>query len=110
MHLKSKGAFTGRNILEKQKSDNQARRLCIFTSEEKLPLFGGEPIMLNRTCVSLATSAGYGHTVEKTILFGYLSADIADETEFEVEAFAHRHKVLKVSGPLYDPQNTRLKC
>jgi 4-methylaminobutanoate oxidase (formaldehyde-forming) len=64
--------------------------------------------------VSLATSAGYGWTVGKTIFMGYLPVELigaeADETGgFEIEAFGERYPLRRVAGPLYDPENARLK-
>ncbi len=59
--------------------------------------------------VSLATSAAFGFSVGKTILYGYLPTELAAQTEFELEAFSQRHSIQRVQGPLYDPQNQRLK-
>ena len=109
VHLKSKGKFLGREVLEQQKSGQPSRVLCTFVSDENLPVFGGETILLNGRTVSLATSAGYGFTVEKTILFGYLPFEISRETGFELEAFSKRYPITRVDGQLYDPENKRLK-
>lgn len=110
VHLKSKGDFIGRGILEKQKAEGTDRRLCTFVSDAKLPLFGGETISFGDEAVSLACSAGYGHTVGKTIVYGYLPSAVAGETAFELEAFGDRYPVTRVEGPLYDPENGRLKA
>jgi 4-methylaminobutanoate oxidase (formaldehyde-forming) len=59
--------------------------------------------------VSLATSAGYGWTTNKTIFMGYLPADLTKTDGFEIEAFGERSPLRRVVGPLYDPQNERLK-
>ena len=110
VHLKSKGDFIGRTALETQKANGVSRRLCCFTSDEMLPLYGGETILLDGNVVSLAASAGYGHTVGKTILYGYLNADHWHDTVFELEAFGERYAITKVDAPLYDPENIRLKA
>ena len=109
VHLKSKQDFLGRDVLKAQKTDGPARILCTFVSNENLPLFGGETIVFKGENVSLATSAGFGPTVEKTIIFGYLPIEISTQTEFELEAFARHYSITRVDGPLYDPQNARLK-
>ncbi|WP_424968772.1 GcvT family protein [Dinoroseobacter sp. S375] len=109
VHLKSKGAFNGRAALEAQKRDGPARRLCTFVTEADLPLTGGEAILLGDTVVSLATSVGFGHTVQKTILRGYLDRAHWDETDFGLEVFGDRHGITQVPGPVYDPGNARLK-
>ncbi len=109
VHLKSKGSFVGRSVLEKQKTGGAKQKLCTFTCEAPLPVTGGETILKSGDVVSLACSAGYGHTVGQTIIFGYLPVDLATQDEFELEVFGDRHTIRRVDGPLYDPTNTRLK-
>lgn len=109
VHLKSKGAFVGRAALERQKETGCERQLQTFVSDEPLPVFGGEAILADGKVVSLATSAGYGPTVKKTILFGYLDTAMAEQTAFQLEVFGDRFAIQKLQGPLYDPANSRLK-
>ena len=109
VHLKSKGDFIGRDALAAQKSDGPARKLCTFVSDADLPLTGGETILVGDDTVSLATSVGFGHTVGKTILRGYLGRELWEHEDFMLEVFGERHPVRQVPGPLYDPQNKALK-
>ncbi|GGH37782.1 4-methylaminobutanoate oxidase (formaldehyde-forming) [Cribrihabitans marinus] len=110
VHLKSKGDFLGRAALERQKAEGVSRRLCTFTTPEPLPLTGGEAILLGDQVVSLATSVGYGCTVKHTILRGYLDRAHWGQRGFDVEVFGERHAITRVEGPLYDPENARLKA
>ena len=109
VHLKSGGDFIGREVLVRQKAGGVARRICTFVTEDKLPLFGGETLLKDGKVVSLVTSQGYGHSVGRMIMYGYLPRDLWAETGFEVEVFGQRHPVTRVEGPLYDPGNERLK-
>ncbi|MDF1775149.1 MAG: FAD-dependent oxidoreductase [Rhizobiaceae bacterium] len=109
VHLKSGGDFIGRQALVRQKKEGPERRLCTFVCDEKLPLFGGETILKNGQTVSLVTSQGYGHSVGKMIMMGYLPAAYWDETDFEVELFGDHVNIRRVDGPLYDADNLRLK-
>ncbi|GGE43240.1 FAD-dependent oxidoreductase [Actibacterium pelagium] len=109
VHLKSKGDFMGRAVLEQQKAGKLTRKLCTFTTDANLPLTGGETILDGDRVVSLATSVGFGHSVGKTILRGYLDKDHWDKTDFMLEVFGDRHPITKVDGPLYDPENKALK-
>ncbi|NKB28716.1 MAG: FAD-dependent oxidoreductase [Rhodobacteraceae bacterium] len=109
VHLKRGGDFIGRDVLAAQKAGGAARRLCTFICDEKLAMFGGEAILADGTLASLATSAGYGHSVGKMIIFGYLDATMAERVDFEVEVFGDRHAITRVDGALYDPTNERLK-
>ncbi len=110
VHLKSKGDFIGRAALEKQKAEGVAHKLCTFTVDDALPVFGGETILKDGAMVGLVSSAGFGTTLEKTVLYGYLPKALTEESDFEIEAFGERHGAVRVSGPLYDPQNERLKA
>ena len=110
VHLKSKGDFRGRAALEAQKAQGAGRKICTFVASGKLPVYGGETILLEGRVVSLASSAGFGHTIGKTILYGYLSVGDQTATDFEVEVFGERHPLTKVDGPLYDPMSQRLKA
>ena len=110
VHLKAKGEFKGRAVLEAQKNGALTRKLCTFVTEENLPLTGGETILIGERTVSLATSVGYGHTVGKTILRGYLDRADWDQTDFMLEVFGDRHPITRVEGPVYDPQNKALKA
>jgi 4-methylaminobutanoate oxidase (formaldehyde-forming) len=109
VHLKSKGEFRGRAALEAQKRDGTQRRLCTFVSDEKLPMSGGETILLDGQVVSRASSGGFGHTVGQTIIYGYLPAEMQDKEVFMLEVFGERHPVRRVAGPVYDAGNLRLK-
>lgn len=109
VHLRSGGDFMGRDVLARQKETGPDRKLCTFVSDQKLPLYGGEPILRDGQTVGLVTSTGYGHTVKKQILLSYLDRALWDEASFDVEVFGERHAVQQVSGSLYDPNNERLK-
>ena len=109
VHLKSGGDFIGREVLAKQKKNGPERRLCTFTRTARLPLFGGETILHDGTPVSLVTSSGFGHSVGRMIMHAYLPRALCDRSDFEIEVFGQRHGISRVDGPLYDPENLRLK-
>lgn len=109
VHLKAKGEFKGRAVLEAQKNGGLNRKLCTFVTDAHLPLSGGETILIGDQVVSLATSAGYGHSARKTILRGYLDKAHWETADFMLEVFGDRHPITQVDGPVYDPENTALK-
>lgn len=109
VHLNSKGDFIGRAILENQNNNGPARKLCTFVADDHLPITGGETILLDEQVVSLATSAGYGYSVEKTIMRAYLDAGHWQLKHFKLEVFGEQYPITQVEGPLYDPRNVRLK-
>ncbi len=101
--------FIGRDALARIKTEGATRRLCIFTLERPLTVFGGEAILHRDKTVSVTSSANFGHTIAKPIVYGYLPMEIAAEREFTVEAFGETAPALRHDGPLYDPKMTRLK-
>ncbi|MCK0101434.1 FAD-dependent oxidoreductase [Pseudohalocynthiibacter sp. F2068] len=110
VHLKSGADFIGRHVLEKQKANGTDQKLCTFVTENSLPLYGGETVLSGGNTVSLATSAGFGHSVGKMIIFAYLNKNLWQEIDFEIEVFGERHPIKRVDGPPYDPQNEKLKA
>jgi 4-methylaminobutanoate oxidase (formaldehyde-forming) len=110
VHFKSKGDFIGRAALEKIKAEGVSQKLCTFTLEQPVSLYGGETIYRNGRYVSLTTSGNFGHSVGKTIALGYLPVDDAQHDDFEIEAFGKRYAAKRHDGCLYDPNMERLKA
>ena len=105
-----KGDFIGREALVKIKAAGLTRKLCSFTIDGFAPLHGGEAILHGGKVVGSTTSVGYGHTSAKTIAFGYLPIEIADQKEFVIEAFGKVHKATRGPRCLYDAKMERLKA
>lgn len=110
VHLRSKDEFIGRAVLEEQKANGASQKLCTFVTDEKLPMTGGETILHNGETVSRASSGGYGHFTGQTIIYGYLPKKMWEQTEFELELFGDRCPIRRVDGPVYDPENEKLKA
>ena len=105
-----KGDFLGRSALLTAKSEGVTRKLCSFTVEGFAPFHGGEAIVHAGKVVSSTTSAGYGHTLGKTIAFGYLPAALAAETSFNIEAFGQAYAATRGPRCLYDAKMERLRA
>ncbi len=105
-----KGDFIGREALARIKAEGVRRKLCSFTVDGFAPFHGGEAIFHGGRVVGSTTSAGFGHTLGKTIAFGYLPAELAGETDFEIEAFGILHPARRGRRCLYDPRMERLKA
>jgi glycine cleavage system aminomethyltransferase T len=105
-----KGDFIGRDALAKIKTEGIARRLCSFTIDGFAPLHGGEAIMLDGKVLGSTTSVSFGHTLQKTIAFGYLPSEVAHEKAFSIEAFGKGHRAVRGARCLYDVKMERLKA
>jgi len=113
----NKGDFIGRDALLRIKQQGITRKLaCMTFDDPAVAVLGKEPIFPQASASSTSqvlgyvTSANYGYTVGKSIIYGYLPLAHAEEgSRVEVQYFARRYPATVVKEPLYDPQMTRLK-
>lgn len=104
-----KGDFIGRDALEKMKETGPSRRLCTFTLEAKVPVYGGECILRNGKILGVTSSGDFGHTVGKPIVYGYVPTAEAMHEDYEIEVYGERIAARRVDRPLYDPEGTRMR-
>jgi glycine cleavage system aminomethyltransferase T len=85
------------------------RKLCCLTLDDpKAAVLGKEPIMDNSQALGYVTSAGYGYSVGKFIIYGYLPVEYAAEgTKVEVAYFDRRYSATVSKEPLYDLEGKR---
>jgi sarcosine dehydrogenase len=108
-----KGDFCGRDALVEQRDNGVTRRLCTFTLElepgQMAYPVGGEAIIADGRVVGFSTTANFGHSVGKPVLYGYLPADLLDRTEFTIEVYGEPIRATRHDTPLYDPDGKRLR-
>jgi 4-methylaminobutanoate oxidase (formaldehyde-forming) len=109
VHL-DKGEFLGRAALARVKAEGPRRKLVSLAVDGFAPFHGGETILHNGAVVGSVTSAGFGHTLQKTIAFGYVPAALSTESAFTVVAFGDAYAATRGPRCLYDPKNARLKA
>jgi 4-methylaminobutanoate oxidase (formaldehyde-forming) len=93
------------------------RQLCWFSTDADVVMHGGELLAHPGTGLEVdVRSAGYGHTVGRTIFSAYLPNDLATrsqaaegEFEFEVEVMNERYAATRHDEPLYDPRAARVR-
>ena len=103
-----KGDFIGREALAEAREKGPSRKLCCFTLEEYRPLNGGETISRQGEVLGVLTSGGYGYTVGKSIAYGYVPAQMAGETDFEIEVMGESIGATRHAGALYDKGRERI--
>jgi glycine cleavage system aminomethyltransferase T len=108
----TKGGFLGKEALLKIKEAGVSRKLCCMTlNKPGAVALGKEPILDGNRCLGYVTSANFGHSVDRWIVYGYLPLDYASEgTQVEVEYFGQRHRATVTKEPLYDPEHSKLKA
>jgi len=73
--LKAGETFLGSEALSKQRVDGLSRKLvCLSVPKEAGPMHGGETIWKDGECVGYVKSTAFGHTVNRTISYGYVKA------------------------------------
>ncbi|MBL6652011.1 MAG: aminomethyl transferase family protein, partial [Reyranella sp.] len=108
MSLKKKSDFIGRAALEKARVAGPARKLITLTVDADVQLYGGEAIRRDGKVLGVTSSAGWGHTIGKAIAFGYVAAEEAGHTDYEIEAFTRRHAARRIDGAAVDPQRSKI--
>jgi dimethylglycine dehydrogenase len=110
----NKGAFIGREALEKQQAAGVPNRFVTIevhgvTDADPLgnePLFDGKGTMVGR-----ATSGYYGHVLKKSLAIGYVKAPFAAvRTPLQIEILGERRKATVLVDSPYDPENRDLKA
>ncbi len=106
----NKGSFIGRDACLELKDKPLKKQLCCLTFNNSGMALGYEALFADGECVGHVTSANYGYSVGKFILYGYLpSAHAQPGTQIEVEYFGERHMATVVIEPLYDAGMERLR-
>ena len=104
-----KGDFVGRAALERQKREGVKQRLCTFLVESPVALYGGEAILRAGRVVGVTSSGGYGHSIGKSVAFGYLSTEDIGSDDYEIESFGMRVAARRSAKAPYDPEGKRLR-
>ncbi len=111
------GGFIGREALLRQKESGVTRRLAQFRLLEPEPLlYHNEPIWYRNDIVGFIRSGNYGHTLGGSVGLGYVErigrAELSDTGAgaFEIEVAGVRVPAEASLRPLYDPDNSRIRC
>ena len=104
-----KGDFIGREALAKAKSEGPRRRLCCFLLDEpRRRLWRRGDLALRPTLLGVTTSGGYGHTIGKSIVYGYVPAEHAGHETYEIETFGRRVPARRSPRAPYDPERRKI--
>jgi glycine cleavage system T protein len=105
-----KGDFVGREALRRIRAEGLKRKLCCMTLDDPTSVaMGKEPILKGDRVLGYVTSANYGYSVGRGIVYGYLPVEHSEEgTKVDVLYFGERYPATVAREPLYDPANERL--
>ena len=107
-----KGRFIGRDALREARTEGTARKLCCMTfNDSKTVVMGKEPIVDGDRVLGYATSANYGHSIGRGIVYGYLPMSHAQPgTSVDVLYFGDRLQATVDREPLYDPTGEKMRA
>ena len=107
-----KGDFVGRDRLRERRAQGQTRKLCCMTlNAHDAVVMGKEPIMDGNRVLGYVTSANYGHSIGRGIVYGYLPTSHAEVgTRVDVIYFGERLPATVAKEPLYDPSGRKMKA
>jgi sarcosine dehydrogenase len=106
-----KGDLIGYEALLKIKEEGPRWKLCCFTLDTDKPrlLRGGETICHRGQVLGVVTSGGYGHTVGKTIAYGYVPVvDSNYDAGYEIEVYKEVIPATRHERALYDPERKKI--
>ncbi len=116
--------FIGRDALAAKYGEGgpgAAVRLCTFVVDTEegphgVDAIGDEPVWHDGEVVGRITSGGYAHHSETSVAMGYVPAPLAVSGAedggsgcFEIEIIGDRRPAAMLSGPLWDPDGTRMR-
>ncbi|HET9250448.1 MAG TPA: FAD-dependent oxidoreductase [Actinomycetota bacterium] len=104
--------FQGRAALQRILDEGSSEKLACLTLDDPTDVvMGKEPILHDGRVVSYVTSAAYGYSIGRAIVYGYLPVELAVEgTPLEVEYFGDRLAATVAAEPLWDPKGERLRA
>ena len=107
-----KDSFIGRDALAGFRAQGNTRQLCCITLDNPdAVVMGKEPIMCGERVLGYVTSANYGHTIGRGIVYGYLPiAFTTIGTTVDILYFGKRLPATVANEPLYDPRGTKMKA
>lgn len=114
--LKTELDFCGRKALEQQRAQGLKKKMvCFIVEDPSARLWGRETIVRNGEPVGWLSSAGFGHSVNHWIGYGYVrhpegvTRDFLLQGQYELEVATERILARVHVGPLYDPKGLKTR-
>jgi glycine cleavage system aminomethyltransferase T/glycine/D-amino acid oxidase-like deaminating enzyme len=88
-----------------------SRRLrCLVLEDPHSVALGNEPVRIEGDILGRVTSGGYGYTVERSIAYAYLPAEVEIGAAVEVDIFGRWVGGEVSREPLFDPKGERVRA
>ncbi len=100
--------FNGAEALRERPVRRRLR--CITLEQPRAVALGNEPVRIDGRIVGRVTSGGYGYTVERSIAYAYLPAEVEVGAAVDIDIFGEWVAGEVAAEPLYDPEGERLRA
>jgi 4-methylaminobutanoate oxidase (formaldehyde-forming) len=108
--LGKRGGFEGRDALVAAREAGPARRLrAMVLDDPRAVVVGSEPVCVGDTVVGRVTSGGYGYSIEASIAYAYLPADVVPNTAVRIDLFGRWVPATVAKEPMFDPDGSRVR-
>ncbi len=107
--VKSEGGFIGAPALAEQGDAPERRLRCLVLEDPRSVALGNEPVRIEGDVLGRVTSGGYGYSVERSIAYAYLPAEIDVGAKVEVDIFGRWVPGEVTREPLFDPKGERVR-
>jgi len=87
----------------------QRRLRCLVLEDPRSVALGNEPVRIADEICGRVTSGGYGYTVQRSIAYAYLPAEIQIGADVEVDIFGRWVGAEVAREPLLDPDGDRTR-
>jgi glycine cleavage system aminomethyltransferase T len=111
--VRKDGGFIGAAALGVGSTDGPSkpdkRLRCLVLEDPRSVALGNEPVRVDGEVVGRVTSGGYGYTVERSIAYAYVPAEVELDTAVEVDIFGRWVPGTVTREPLFDPRGERVR-
>jgi glycine cleavage system aminomethyltransferase T/glycine/D-amino acid oxidase-like deaminating enzyme len=109
--VKRDAPFAGSAALAQAAAGRAAgkRLRCLTLEDPRSVALGNEPVRIGGEIVGRVTSGGYGYTVQRSIAYAYVPAEIELGTPVEVDVFGRWVAGEVAREPLLDPKGERVR-
>ncbi len=106
------GSFIGKDALLRRKEEGPRRLLRILTLDDpSRVVMGNEPVYDGDEPVGFVTSAAYGYSVGRGVVYAWLTPRVAAlGTPLHIEYFCERLAATVAPDPLFDPAMERMRA
>ncbi len=104
-----KGEFVGRAALYRRQGEPLSRRLrCLTVDDGRSMVMGKEPVYSGGKAVGYVTTAAFGYSIRKPVVYAWLPASLAEGAGVEIGYFGKRIRASVVAEPVYDVDGKKL--